>query len=528
MKKIFNILLLTAGLFVIITSCVKDLDTIPLDADVVTAATVFDDPAAYKEVLSKLYAGLAVSGQEGPSGNPDISGIDEGFGQYLRGWWYHQELPTDEAVIGWNDQTIKDFHHLSWGSSDVFISAMYYRIFYQISACNEYIRETSDGKLDERGVTGQLRTDVEFYRAEARFLRALSYWHAMDLFANVPFVTEADAVGAFFPQRILRKDLFNYVVTELQDIEEKLMPPRSEYARADQAAAWALLAKIFLNAQVYANENRYADCAAYCTKIINAGYTLHPAYRNLFLADNDQCTDEVIFAVAFDGDATRTWGGTNFIIHAAIGGSMVPAEFGFGGGWGGTRTTSAFVNKFPSETGSPDKRAMFHTDGQNKEIVNIGEFTDGYAITKWRNVKSNGSGGKSIDFPDTDFPMFRLADIYLMYAEAAVNNAADVNQAVLYVNDIRKRAYGNLSGNINAGQLTMDFILDERARELYWECHRRTDLIRHGKFTTSDYLWPWKGNVAEGKAVDNKYNLFPIPASDVTANPNLKQNDGYN
>jgi hypothetical protein len=527
MKKIISISLFIAGLFLFISSCTKDLDTVPLDQDVTTAANVFDDPAAYKQVLAKLYAGLAVSGQDGPAGNGDISGIDEGFGQYLRGWWYHQELTTDEAVIGWNDQTIKDFHYQTWGSSDVFISAMYYRIFYQISACNEYIRETADDKLAGRGVTGDQLAQVKYYRAEARFLRALSYWHAMDLFGNVPFVTEKDAVGAFFPEQISRADLFDYVESELLDIETQLLAPKTEYARADQAAAWSLLAKIYLNAEVYAGVPKYAECVTYCNKVIAAGYSLNDEYKNLFLADNDQNNNEVIFAIAFDGDNTRTYGGTNFIVHAAIGGDMNPSEFGVGGGWGGTRTTSAFVDKFTDITGATDVRAMFFTTGQNKEIVNMGEFTDGYAITKWRNVTSNGSGGKSVDFPDTDFPVFRLADIYLMYAEAAVRGAADVGAGVGYVNDIRERAYGDQSGNITAGQLTLDFILDERARELYWECHRRTDLVRMGKFTTEEYLWPWKGNVAQGKATLDKFNLFPIPASDIGANPNLDQNAGY-
>lgn len=527
MKKIISISLFIAGLFLFISSCTKDLDTVPLDQDVTTAANVFDDPAAYKQILAKLYAGLAVSGQDGPAGNGDISGIDEGFGQYLRALWYHQELPTDEAVIGWNDQTIKDFHYQTWGSSDVFISAMYYRIFYQISACNEYIRETADDKLAGRGVTGEQLTQVKYYRAEARFLRALSYWHAMDLFGNVPFVTEKDAVGAFFPEQISRADLFDYVESELLDIETQLLAPRAEYARADQAAAWSLLAKIYLNAEVYAGVPKYAECVTYCNKVIAAGYSLNDEYKNLFLADNDQNNNEVIFAIAFDGDNTRTYGGTNFIVHAAIGGDMNPSEFGVGGGWGGTRTTSAFVDKFTDITGATDVRAMFFTEGQNKEIVNMGEFTEGYAITKWRNVTSNGSGGKSVDFPDTDFPMFRLADIYLMYAEAAVRGAADVGTGVGYVNDIRERAYGDESGNITAGQLTLDFILDERARELFWECHRRTDLVRMGKFTTEDYLWPWKGNVAQGKATLDKFNLFPIPASDIGANPNLDQNAGY-
>ncbi|NCA84352.1 MAG: RagB/SusD family nutrient uptake outer membrane protein [Clostridia bacterium] len=527
MKKFANIFLIMAGLILAFSSCIKDLDTVPLDEDVTTAATVFDDPAAYTQVLAKLYAGLAVSGQEGPAGQGDISGIDEGFGQYLRGYWNHQELPTDEAVIGWDDQTIKDFHAQSWGAGDVFIAAMYYRIFYQISVCNEYLRETTDAKLDERGVTGDLKAQVQTYHAEARFLRALSYSHAMDLFANVPFVTEEDGVGKFFPPQIQRAELFNYVESELKAIEDQLIEPHTVYARADKAAAWTLLAKNYLNAQVYTGTARYGECATYSQKVIDAGYQLAPVYAHLFLADNDQNNPEQIFSIAFDGINTRTYGGTNFIIHAAIGGSMNPSDFGLGGGWGGTRTTSAFVNKFSDPSGNTDQRAMFYTDGQNLEINNISEFTDGYAVTKFKNVTSNGSSGKDLDYPDTDFPLFRLADVYLMYAEAAIQGAADMGMAVTYVNKVRERAYGNTSGNIGAGDLTLDFILDERARELYWECHRRTDLVRHNKLTSAEYLWPWKGGAPQGTASADKYRIFPLPNSDVNANPNLQQNTGY-
>ena len=527
MKKFANIFLIVAGLIIAFSSCTKDLDTVPLDKKVTTAATVFENPEAYLQVLAKLYAGLAVSGQEGPAGQGDISGIDEGFGQYLRGYWYHQELPTDEAVIGWNDQTIKDFHGQSWGAGDVFIAAMYYRIFYQIAVCNEYIRETTDAKLDGRGVTGDLKAQVQTYHAEARFLRALSYSHAMDLFANVPFVTEDDVVGLFFPPQIQRAELFNYVESELKEIEGQLIEPHTVYARADKAAAWTLLAKNYLNAEVYTGMARYGECATYAQKVIDAGYQLAPVYANLFLADNDQNNPEQIFSIAFDGINTRTYGGTNFIIHAAVGGSMNPSDFGVGGGWGGIRTTSAFVNKFSDASGNTDRRAMFHTDGQNLEIINIGEFTDGYAITKFKNVTSTGSAGKDIDYPDTDFPLFRLADVYLMYAEAAVRGAADMGMAVTYVNKVRERAYNGTSGNISAGDLTLDFILDERGRELYWECHRRTDLVRHNKLTSAEYVWPWKGGVPQGAATAGKYRIFPLPTADVNANPNLQQNTGY-
>lgn len=522
MKRILSIIILAAAFILIGESCHKDLDTIPIDPDIVTAATVFDDPANYDYVLAKLYAGLAISGQEGPAGQPDITGIDEGFGQYLRGYWYHQELPTDEAVIGWDDQTIKDFHAHSWGSSDVFITAFYYRIFYQIAAANEFIRETTDEKLDDRGVSGTLREKIELYRVEARWLRALSYWHAIDLFGNVPFVTEADEVGFFFPPQISRQNLFTYVENELLAIEDQLMAPMSnEYGRADQACAWMLLAKLYLNAEVYTGTPRNTECITYCNKIIDAGYSLVGNFEHLFTADNGPAyKNEVIFSVNFDGISTTTYGGTNFIIHAAVGGEMDPFSYGITGGWGGTRTTSALVNKF--ESGDP--RGMFFTEDQSLEIEDIGNFNDGYAVTKFTNKTSTGEDGSSLEYVDTDFPMFRLADVYLMYAEAVLRGGSGgtVGEAEGYINELRERVGANTVSGID-----LDFILDERARELYWECHRRTDLVRFGKLTGGEYLWPWKGDVADGISTDSKYDLFPIPASDLTANPNLGQNTGY-
>ncbi len=528
-KLSYKIIVVVSFIFVL-TSCTKDLDTIPLNPKTITSATVFDSPAAYKSALAKLYAGLAVSGQQGPAGMPDISGIDEGFGQYLRGYWYLQEFPTDEAVIAWNDQTVKDFHNQSWDANDVFIKAFYYRVFYQVALCNEFLRQTTDAKLNARGVDASLKADIVHYRAEARFMRALSYWHAMDEFGNVPFVTEDDPVGAFFPKQISRADLFTYVESELKAIVPDLVDARqNEYGRADKAADWTLLAKLYLNAEVYIGQPKYSECLTYCNKIINAGYSLKPVYQNLFLADSNLNNDEVIFTVNFDGIHTKTYGGTNFIIHAAVGGTMDPAAFGIAGGWAGTRTTSAFVNKFVDPTGATDSRAMFWTDGQTLEINDVGKFEDGYAVTKFKNVTSTGVPGSDPDFVDTDFPMFRLADVYLMYAEAVLRGGTggDMGTAVGYVNQLRERAYGNNSGDITAGDLTLDFILDERGRELYWEATRRTDLIRFGKFTGGSYLWPWKGGVKDGTSTSSKYNLYPIPSSDLTANPNLTQNPGY-
>ena len=719
MKHTFKIYLLSIILVVFTQGCIGDLDTIPLDGDLITSGNVYDDPAVYKQVLAKLYAGLAVSGQEGPAGASDIGGIDEGFGQYLRGFWYHQELPTDEAVIGWNDQTIADFHDLDWTSGDTFIAAFYSRIFYQISLCNEFIRQTEPDVLDSREVDQALRDEIQDFRAEARFLRTLSYFHALDHFRNVPFVTELDAVGSTLPIQTNAQDLFNYIESELLEIESSIIDARSnEYGRADKGAVWTLLSKLYLNAEVYISTSKYTECLTFCNKVLNAGYSLEPEYQHLFLADNHN-SNEIIFPVTFDGVNTRTWGGMTFIIRAGIGGSIDPLKSGVVSGWGGTRITKQVVDNFGeiggvitdyapksnlpqvyisgdhqgnnidsdyavnsinsdkinegfqyfeagnsfvvapnptlsfiygdngadgnlnisgdpitvSETGlyyikvdmndktyeltkvelvasgsavgsdvtfiwdsatriataplnlssgefsikvvgtdlvlgdsdrdgyltfaegplmidytepvevfldigkqaftykigstSFDHRGIFNSQGQNLEIETISQFSDGYAVTKFKNINSDGSLGSDTDFPDTDFPMFRLADIYLMAAEATLRSSGDKSTAAGYINTVRERAYKGSGGNISSSDVDLNYIIDERARELYWECHRRTDLVRFNLLTNSDYLWAWKGGVKEGRGVEDFRNVFPIPSSDLNANPNLVQNDGY-
>lgn len=510
---------------IVFASCVKDLDRVPYYE--VTSATVYNDAANYKSILAKVYAGLALSGQQGPAGKADISGIDEGFSTYLRQYYKAQELTTDEAVIGWNDGSIKDYHDMKWTSANEFIAAMYYRIFYQITLCNEFIRETTDEKLASRGLSGD--ANIKAYRAEARFLRALSYWHALDMFGNVPFVTEKDALGAFLPTQTSRTALFSYIETELKEVETLLVDPKkNEYGRADKAAAWTLLAKLYLNAEVYTAQSKATECITYCNKVMGAGYTLESSYENLFKIGNDK-SNEVIFAIRFDGIHSKTWGGMTFLVHAPVGGTMKAADFGINGGWGGLRTTKNLVGLFSDPSGKTDTRAMFYTDGQTLDIDDISEFKQGYAIAKYKNVDAAGKPGSDPEgnFPDTDFPMFRLADVHLMYAEAVLRGGTGGTQATAlqYVNSLRQRAYKGTSGNLTA--ITLNDILNERGRELYWECHRRTDLIRFKKFTTGDYLWQLKGGVKVGRAVADYFNLFPIPAADVVANPNLKQNTGY-
>ena len=525
--KIFSTLLIT--ILFVVSSCVKDLNTVPIDPLVVTSATVYKNAHAYKQVLAKCYTGLSLSGQTGPSGNPDISGIDEGFSQYLREYWYAQELTTDEAVIAWNDGTLKDYHYQTWTSSGEFIRAMYNRIYYQISLCNEFIREAQPGKVSGRGITGASADSVATYLAEARFLRALSYWHALDLFGNVPFVDENNKVGSFLPIQKSRADLFTYIESELTDIATKLKDAKTnEYGRADKAAAWMLLGKLYLNAKVYIGTDKNTECLTFIKQVIASPYSLDDKYAHLFLADNNT-SNEIIFPITFDGIHSKGWGGTCFIVNAQVGGSMTPANFGIAGGWGGTRTTSAFVGKFTDITGATDQRAMFYTSGQSLTISDMFQFNNGYAITKWKNVTSLGAAGSDPTFPDTDFPVFRLADAYLMYAEAVLRGGTggDATTALGYINALRTRAYGNATGNILAGALNLDFILDERSRELYGEASRRTDLIRFGKFSASTYVWPWKGGIAAGASTDSHFNMFPIPSTDIGANPKLVQNPGY-
>ena len=191
----------------------------------VTGANFFIDPASYQEFLAKIYAGLALSGQAGPAGQPDISGIDEGFSQYLRLYWEAEELPSDEAVIAWNDPGLPFMNTQTWDATNPFVVAMYYRIFFQVSLANEYLRETTDDKLTSRGVGPELRAQVHQYRAEARFLRALSYWHGIDLFGSIPLVTENDPIGATAPAQSTRQAIYTYVVTELKAIEADLPAP---------------------------------------------------------------------------------------------------------------------------------------------------------------------------------------------------------------------------------------------------------------------------------------------------------------
>jgi hypothetical protein len=505
-------------------------DTVVEPKSTVTEANIFTDASSYVKLVAKLYAGLAVTGQQGPFGNADIVSNDEGFMSYTRLLWNMNELPTDEAALAWGDLAIQELNQDIWATTNSFIQAMYYRIYFQVVLANEFLRQTTDAKLESRGHTSStIKTDVAFYRAEARFLRALSYWHAIDFFGSVPLVTEADAVGGPTPAQASRVDIYNFIVQELTEIIPLLPAPGpSTYGRANQIAGHMLLAKVYLNAEVYTGTPEWSKALTETQAVIAGPYSLNPHWRYNFLADNNT-SNEIIFPVTQDGRNTQNYGGTTFLIHAGCGGSIDNNSLGVNGCWWGFRMKpQAYENFFPPNQPAGDTARTSFFAGSTVEMANLLNFTDGVAAPKFSNVTSAGAAGADGEFPDTDYPMFRLADAYLMYAEAVVRGGGgSAGQALTYVNQLRQRVYGNASGDLTGPELTLDFILAERGRELMFEGQRRVDLIRFGKFTGSSYVWAWKGGTQAGGSLDPTRALYPIPASELVANPNLQQNPGY-
>ncbi len=532
-----------------ITSCKKNLILSPNDQ--VTQQQVFSNPAGITQAMAKVYGAFALTGNEGGSGQPDINGIDEGASDFYREMWDVQELPTDEAVLTYNDPGVQDLHNMVWSAGSQVLQGVYDRSLYQITLVNNFLQQTTPALLASHNITGAYADTVGFYRAEARFLRAYQYWNLMDIFGNPPFATETTTIGSGLPPQIKRADLYAYIVSELKAIDPLMVKPmQNQYGRADEGAVWALLARVYLNAGVYTGTADYTDAITYANKVIGAGYNMIPDFTQLMLADDNlnagvkgggiASQDEFIFTINYDGQKTQGYGGSQYLTHAPVGGSMPSPKFGISSGYDGSRTTSNIIALFPTpptedtthfpNNGNPDTRAEFWYPGQSLTISSVTTFSNGIGVNKFRNVERNGAQGQNPTYCDVDLPLFRLPEMYLIYAEAVLRGGSggDAGTALNYINMIRTRAYGgSTAGNITSGQLTLPFILDERARELFWEGFRRTDLIRYGEFTSASYVWPFKGGVAGGTGVADFRNLMPIPVSDLAANPNLIQNAGY-
>ena len=528
------IILMTGGL----ASCVDDLNTIPLDEEELVSEVVFGSELdSYQELLAKIYAGLAISGNSGGDGDPDVAGVDGGSqASFLRGLWNLQQLPTDEAHCAWNDVGIPDLNYITWTSSNVFIKGFYYRLYYQINLANALLRETSEEKLSSRGVSQADQDKIKAFRAEARFHRALAYYYLLDMFRNVPFVNEESPVGSTLPPQIMAADLFDYIEKELTECEADMLDPfvgynATNYGRAHKAANWALLSRLYLNAETYIGVKKYTESITNSKKVMAVNFQLDPVYANIFKADNHN-SPEMIFPVRYDGADTQTWGGMTFLL-SAMEPSDLQAEVNAVGAWQGNRATKAILHTFEREyQHEMDSRfSMIRIDfTENVEIIDPSLFTNnGIPVVKYSNRNSDGTLPPS-NIAYTDFPLFRLGEIYLNYAEAVLRGGTggDAATALQLVNNLRKRGYnGSSSATLSAGELTLDYILDERGREFFYEGQRRTDLIRYGKLTGSAYNWPWKGNTPEGRSVADYFNVYPIPADDIGANENLVQNSGY-
>ncbi len=537
--KIKTILIGLVSTMVFTTSCVNDLNVTPNDPNTIMAGNVSNDPVYLKEFLGKIYASFIIAGQ-GSVGGADISASDDNFFTTTRALWNLQEITTDEAICGWGDTGIADLNTQTWSKSNPFLTALYQRLGLSITYANEFIRLTK----------GNTDATIARYNAEARFLRALAYYYFMDLFGNPPFTTEDDGVGKFYPKQIQRSQLFDYVVSELKDIEDKLGEPKFSYPEADKAAAWMLLARIYLNAKIYTGTAQWQNCKTYCDKVINSGkYSLASNYRQNFCADNDgKHNPEMIFAWEEDGVYVQGYIGTTFIIESSSDATYIPAETYHGlttnTNWNGNRSRKQFMNVLVDTLATygnaqvpatdvtfskcKDKR-VFLKMKKNMNIPSASSSGD-YGIGVYKFTARNYDGTLPVNYNSayacTDYPIFRYADALLMRAEASFN-LNDLASAVTDINAVRARAYGNTSGNITTAQLTSQFILDERGREFYYEGQRRTDLIRFGQFSNGTYKWQWKGGTYTGATTDSHLNLFPIPGDEVSANPNITQNTGY-
>ncbi|MFM2292641.1 MAG: hypothetical protein RIS29_2454 [Bacteroidota bacterium] len=510
----------------ITTSCFDDLNVSPINPKV---SQTFDQDA----VFAKTYASFALTGQQGAAGNNDIDITDEGRFSLTRCLWNCSELPTDEAVCSWGDVEVVELNACNWTASNLAAAGLYSRLYFIVTISNHFLQQTA-GMTDEKTVK---------QRAEVRFLRAVGYYYLMDMFGNVPFT---EVVSSTLPQQIKRADLFDWIEKELKECESDMYAPRSApYYRVDKVANWLLLSRMYLNAEVYTGKARWDDAITYSKKVMDSGYALNPSYKQLFMGDNAGTLDgstntapqEIIFPIAADGVKTKSWGASLFLIASTHTTGM--QAWGSTQGWSGNRAKFTLVKKFfPSGTvpvdsnltvQAQDDRAMLHSVDRTAAVTKVTDFTKGISVTKYTNARWDKKATHDLEFPDMDIPFMRTAEAYLTYAEANLRSSSgDASKALSAINALRTRSHATAYGSIAKDKAGLDLVLDEWAREFYFEGRRRTDLIRYGYFGgSSEYNWDWKGGVASGATFSEKYNLLPIPPGDLNANANLVQNSGY-
>lgn len=503
------------ALFTIISSCVDDLDTEP-KVELTLQQLLEQDPNAIEGVLSRLYGSFALSGPSGP-GSSDISD-DAGESPFLRGIINLQDFTADGMKNRWGDDGLDQLTTTSqWTSNNKFFRYLYNRAYYTIPQCNNLLNVLPNAGVD---IPEQIKSEV-------RFLRALAYFYVIDAFGKGVLATDENFGTSEFLPEASRLELFNYVESELLAIESTI-GNNNGHGRANTFVVDMLLSKLYINAEVYSGTARYNDAVTYLNKVITeGGFSLENNFLQNFSGDN-YISSEIIYPLIADPIVSQSYGNTTYIVNGSLSPDTIPIlDFGAAEGWQGHRATSAWYGLFGDLDTSNDQRAsLFWTQGHNYTMTDYREWTDGYPSIKFRNKDLNEIPTSGTSFSGTDFPLYRLSDTYLMYAECALRGAsnANMNDALTYVNMVRTRSNADA---ISMSDLNLDFIIDERGRELNLEGHRRTDLIRFGKFAGSSYVWPWKGNIAAGTSIPETYKLFPIPQSALDANTNLTQNPGY-
>lgn len=548
-----------------LTSCVGDLDLQPNDPNLVNPS----DPNFKANSLAMCYSGIAVSGITG-AGSSYVSGLDPGTSAYLRLVFTLNEFCSDEMLWIWPDAGVVDITSCTWGINNGLLEGAYYRFLGHIAICNQYLANTA-GDTDE---------ESQQMRAEARVLRAYSYFNMLDLFGQSSFITEEAAVGES-PVQLSRKELYDWLEQELVDIvDNRLISENPVYGRVGLDGAEGLLARLYLNAEVYSGTGAWEKCQERCENIIARhkgggfeGSGLANHYLYLFARDNDaympggskKDENEILFGIAYDDTMTQSYGGPTFIIASTISNThYIPRQnYGCSGEWSCIRGCQEMAERFYGisdadvrddlwirgylPAGSNGSESWDAEDYSDRFVDFTGAWatTGGNAIIKFtgrtRNAAEDGGwdmtlnadgtytcGFPATTFGSTDQPIIRLADIYLMYSECYVNgNTGDRQKALDYINLVRRRAGAPSYGFTD---LTKKGIMDERSRELYLESTRRTDLIRNGMFTgPSQTVWQYKGSINNnaGTRISERNSLYPIPYAVIAAQPEFKQNPGY-
>ena len=542
MKKIIY----TAALAAVLSSCVNDLNTLPLDKTEPISEYVYgSDETGYIQGLTRLYFQFVTNDLT------DLQAMDGGASEIIRAFWSVQETTADAAKCSWeNDAWVRALNTNTWSEvQNDAVYAVYVRTLQGISLVNEYLRQTAPDRLNSRGVSAALAAKIEGMRSEARFIRAYLYWMAIDCFGNVPFTTEESPIGgAYFPEQKSRAEIYDYCVSELTALlaDDSAMPQaRANYPRADKGAVAGLLARMYLNSKVYTGVERWTEAKAVCESIFNMGYSLCPDYASLFRGDNaenPQARSEMLWVIAYNADNTESYGGTTYILSASLAATDITDKSrpnGQSNGWAGLRVPFEYVDRYFDvgarnyQTGEyeiADKRGqMFYIIGREESMDGaLYSFMNGWSCLKFNNIPHDKTNESYLDvsavksYADVDFPAIRLAEIYLIYAEACMNSGVP-SLALSRLAELSDRA-----GVDPPSEITVDFLMAERARELMWEAHRRTDLIRYGLYHSQDYLWPYKGGDSySGNAFPEYKCIFPIPPTELAANDRLVQNPGY-